>query len=239
MRVVKENKRTWLLLNYQVADSKEILNKEERLASQVGEGEIPPLLELWIASRQCFIVGKVYAQKLKKYELDILRGQGLPVFFRQTGGQVILHDSTCLNFGIIVPRKLYPEIKGVDQAFLTLSSGVVYFLKKMGISVKFGRVKTFCPGPYDLIVEGKKIAGTALLFRGKFCLLQGTLFVNTGYEYIRILKRFYSSLEDEILSLRTLTNRWIKMEDVSKGIIEGYKQSLKINFITPINRNSH
>jgi len=200
----EENSRKWLLINHGVADSREVLSKEENLAYYVGEGEIPPVLELWKTSQRCFVLGKVYARKLKKSQMDILRKQGIPIVLRPSGGEVILHDSNCLNFGIIVPRKFYPELTRIDRAFTLLSSGVVHSLKKMGIPVYFGKVKTFCPGPYDLLVKSKKIAGIALLFREKFCLLHGTLFVNTGVEYVRIMERFYGSLEDEIISLRTL-----------------------------------
>lgn len=229
---IPDGYKKWLLLNYGIADSGEILAQEEDLAYQVGEGKSPPALEMWIASRECFVLGRYYAKRLKKQNImNKLRERGTPLFFRSSGGEAILHDSTCLNFGAIVPHEFFPPPFDIGRAFLILSSGVRSCLKKMRIPVFSGKAKTFCPGPYDLLVEGKKIAGVSLLSRKNFCLVHGTLLVNSGREYFRKLKIFYPSLADEVSSLRNLTGKWIDMEDIAQGIIQGYRKSLKVSFV--------
>lgn len=228
---IQNNPQRWLLLNHGLADSERILAKEENLAYRVGQGETPPVLELWTAPRKCFVLGKIYARRLERLgKIDSIKKHNIPIILRSSGGEGILHDSTCLNFSVIVPRGFYPGLTRVDEAFKILSSGVVECLRKMKIPVHFGRVKVFCPGPYDLLVEGKKVAGLALLSRQKFCLLQGTLFVNTGVEYIKELETFYGPLGGEITSLRHLTGRLIRMESLVASIVHGYKTSLNITF---------
>lgn len=223
--------KKWFLLNFGVADSGKILSREENLAYQVGESKIPPVLELWIASRECFVLGQYYAKKARRQGIvDKLRKERSSVVYRSSGGEAILHDSTCLNFGVVVPRHFFCSPFDIGRAFITLSSGVVYYLKQMKIPVSSGQSKTFCPGPYDLLVEGKKIAGVSLLSRDNFCLVHGTLLVNSQREYFDKLKVFYPLLDEEATSLQILTGKWINMEQVIDGIIQGYRRNLNISF---------
>ena len=228
---IQNNSQRWWLLNHGLADSERILAEEENLACRVGQGKIPPVLELWTASRKCFVLGRIYARRLERLgKIERIKKDNIPIVLRSSGGEAILHDSTCLNFGVIVPRRFYPGLTRVDKAFRILSCGVVECLRKMKIPVHFGRVKIFCPGPYDLLVEGRKVAGLALLSRQKFCLLHGTLFVNTGVEYIKELETFYGPQGGEITSLHNLTGRLIRMKSLAASIVRGYKASLDITF---------
>jgi len=228
---IPDKYKKWLLLNYGREDSEKVLIEEENLAFQVGKGKLPPVLEIWIPSRECFVLGKNFAKRLKKRGLmDRIRAAGVPLILRSSGGEAIFHDSTCLNFGAIVPRKFYPDLFDIGKAFILLSSGVVYYLKKMKIPVYFGKTRTFCPGSYDLLVRERKIAGLSLLLRQNFCLVHGTLFVNTRHGYLEKIKVFYPSLDEKITSIKALTGKRMHMNDVADGIIQGYKASLKITF---------
>jgi len=225
------NEKKWLLFNYGLADSEKILAEEENLALEVGEGRVPPLLEVWVASRKCFVLGKNYARKLEKLgKMEKIKEYGIPVVLRSSGGEAILHDSSCLNFTVVVPQKLFPDLTRIDKSFEILSSGIMYSLKEIGIPVYFGKVKTFCPGPYDILVKKRKIAGLSLLMKKEFSLLHGTLFVNTGADYTKELEIFYGPLKNEIISLRILMNKFIKMEDIAKSLIRGYEISFGISF---------
>lgn len=214
-----------------MADSGKVLTQEENLARQVGEGNLSGVIEVWVASRKCFVLGKNYVKRLKKSgKIDRVRKKGVPVYIRLSGGEAILHDDTCLNFGVIVsPLKICLDPFRIDKVFTILSCGVIQCLRKMKIPVYFGKTKLFCPGPYDLLVEGKKIAGISLSVRKNLCLLHGTLFVNTGADYLEQLKIFYPSLSDEITSLRILLGKGVDMKNLSIRIIDEYKTSLKIN----------
>ncbi len=228
---IPTNYKKWLLINHGVADSAKIIAKEEKIASKVGKGELPPVLKLWIASQECFVLGKNYAKKLEKQgRMDKVRREGIPIVLRSSGGEAILHNFTCLNLGVITPRQFYPDAFIIGKAFTLFSSGIVQFFEKMKIPISFGKTKTFCPGPYDLLVGERKIAGISLLLRGNFSLVHGTLFINSKKNYGEKLKVFYPSLDDEFTSLRTLMGKRINMEEVISAIIQSYKISLNITF---------
>jgi len=223
--------RKWVLIDYKLADSGKVLEKEERLALKAGEMKIPPFLELWIPSRKCFVLGKVYAIRLTESQRKNLTEARIPIYIRASGGGLILHDPTCLNFGLAVPREIIPEQWGIDRIFFTLSSGVVLALQKLKICVYHGKVKVFCPGSFDLLVKKKKIAGLSLLVREKFCLLHGTLFVQADSQYLETLERFYGpAIRDEIISLQRLKNDSVNMEDITLQIVKGYQESLNVIF---------
>ncbi|MBE0478260.1 lipoate--protein ligase family protein, partial [Candidatus Aerophobetes bacterium] len=199
---------------------------EEKIAFRVGDGNLPPVLEIWIPSRECFVLGKYYAKRLKKKGLmDKVKSLGIPIVLRSSGGEAILHDSTCLNFGVIVPRKFLSGSIDIGKAFTLLSSGVVEVLKKMKIAVCCGKAKTFCPGFYDILVEDKKIAGISLLLRKNFCLVHGTLLVNSDRKYFEKLKIFYPSIDEEATSLRNLKGKKMDINKLITTIIQGYRKS--------------
>lgn len=228
---ISPNHKEWLLYNHGFADSGRIIPGEENLAFKVGEGCIPSLLELWVSSREYFVLGKHYTKKLEKAgKLESIRRYGIPILQRPSGGEAILHDSSCINLCVIVSRTNYPELRRIDMAFKILSSGLLRSLEGMGIQTRFGTVARFCPGPYDILVEGKKIAGLSVLIRGGFALLHGTLFVESGAEYASKLEVFYGSVRDEITCLRTLTGKSVNIKDLSGCIAEGYREALKISF---------
>jgi len=222
--------KSWLFINYGTGNSSKILAKEENLAYQVGEGKLPPVLEIWVPSREYFVLGKYYAKMLERKGLmDEVKKKGIPIVLRSSGGEAILHDPTCLNFGVIVPRKFFSDPFEIGKAFITLSSGLVHSLKKK-IPVYFGKTKTFCPGPYDLLAEGKKIAGVSLLLRKNFCLVHGTLLVNSGREYFDKLKIFYPCLYKEATSLKSLVGKRINMDELTTDIVQSYRVSLGVKF---------
>lgn len=225
--------KNWLVFNHGKAESGRILLKEEILAHKIGKAKIPPVLEFWTASRECFVVGRYYAKKLtERGVLNKLKARvgDIPMIFRSSGGQAILHDGTCLNFGVIVPRSFLSRSFNIREAFTVLCSGVMRYLKNMGILVYSGKVSTFCPGPYDLMVGGRKIAGISLLLRKNFCLVHGTLLVNSEKNYFDKLKVFYPSLDEEAISLARLVGKDMDNQEVTVGIIEGYRESLGVSF---------
>ena len=225
--------KRWLLINYGKRDSSEVLEKEEKLTLKVSEGRLPPILEIWIPSRECFVAGKnFFKREGKKGLIDKLKGEGIIPVIRSSGGEIILHDSTCLNFGLISPRNILSLPFDMGRIFTFFLSGIFLYLKKNKIPCYFGKTKVFCPGRYDILVEGKKIAGNALLLRKNFCLVHGTLFVNTEKFYLEKMKLFYPSIEDELTSLKILMKKEIKMEKVVEEVVGSYKKSLKVNFFT-------
>jgi lipoate-protein ligase A len=124
-----------------------------------------------------------YFQKLENVaDLGYLKERGLDWVKRPTGGGAILHDRE-LTFSLCLPLG-HPALEGsVNDSYLNLTRPLLEILRKLNIEAKFRgedvqrkAVNCFagaaCP---DLILDGKKIFGSAQRRKEKAVLMHGSL----------------------------------------------------------------
>lgn len=83
---------------------------------------------------------------------------------RQTGGGAVFHDNGNLNFSFI--QNIEPGSKEID--FLKYLQPIVDALRSLGVPAEFS-------GRNDLVIDGKKISGNAMMFYENRVLEHGTL----------------------------------------------------------------
>lgn len=83
---------------------------------------------------------------------------------RQTGGGAVFHDIGNLNFSFI--QNIEPGSKEID--FLKYLQPIVDALRSLGVPAEFS-------GRNDLVIDGKKISGNAMMFYENRVLEHGTL----------------------------------------------------------------
>ncbi len=119
-----------------------------------------------------------------------LRSLGYPVFIRIGGGSAVLLDATCLSFGVARPCR---DLTIWEQNFRDLSDGTIRGLQNLGIPAQFGRAAgSYCEGPFDLVAQGKKVAGIAQAIRQGFSLVSGMVLVSQDpVKTTALLQEFY------------------------------------------------
>lgn len=119
-----------------------------------------------------------------------LNEQGYPVFMRIGGGSAVMLDPECLSFAISRPCR---DFTVWEANFKSMAQGVIDGLRGLGIDAGFGRaVGSYCEGPYDLVADGRKIAGIAQAIRGGFALVSGMLLIRQDpVSTTALLQEFY------------------------------------------------
>src|SRR5699024_2999572 len=157
----------------------------EDLHNLVSRGEIGPVIRFYTWNPATLSVG--YFQRLTK-EIDVEKVQekGYGLVRRQTGGRGVLHDKE-LTYSVIVSES-HPEMPStVTEAYRVISEVLLEGFKALGFEASFSiprskeeRTKlkqprsAVCfdaPSWYELVVEGRKIAGSAQV-RKKVVILQ-------------------------------------------------------------------
>ena len=215
---------------------------EELIGIEVGNGLLPPTLRLWRNRKKCFVLGSSYAKKFASnpQRKGIFKAKGIDIVKRFSGGEAVFQDFSCLNFSITVPNGSRQGFANIKDAFETLSSGVILALNRKGVHCQQTKVEdTFCPGPYDIAIDNRKLAGVSMAWRSKFILVHGTLLVNADIdEHFKRIKEIYlygpitRKIEKEKMSTLAIEKgEKINLNKLCDDIVEGYRGLFQIDFV--------
>jgi lipoate-protein ligase A len=164
-----------------------------------------------------------------------LNQQGYPVFVRIGGGSAVVLDEQCLSFAVSQPCR---DFTIWETNFRQLAQGVIDGLTKLGISSGFGRaVGSYCEGPYDLVADGRKIAGIAQAIRGGFALVSGMLLIRQDpVATTALLQEFYQRAGSDLVldpnAVTALTRlpgmSALTTESVEEALHDGFAQHFRL-----------
>jgi octanoyl-[GcvH]:protein N-octanoyltransferase len=126
----------------------------------------PPVFRVW-SNVQCLVATR-REERLDGFEaaLRTSEARGWPVVLRDSGGTVVPHLAGSLHLTLLLPRREAGE-PGTDQVYRMLCEPVRETLASLGLDADYGQVpRSFCDGRYNLVHEGRKLAGTAQRWRG-------------------------------------------------------------------------
>ncbi len=104
--------------------------------------------------------GKDTRLKEAQKGFDFLRESGYQCVIRPHGGLAVVNDPGIINFAIVTD--MTDEKIAIDQAYEYITNLVQEILSPYGLKVDHYEVpQSYCPGKYDLVVNGQKIGGTA------------------------------------------------------------------------------
>lgn len=151
---------------------------------------------------------------------------GWPVAARRAGGRVCPVSPGTLQLAI--SRPVAPGLT-VETAYAEMVALIGALLARFGLAVEQGLcAEAFCPGRYDLAVQGRKIAGLAQAWRrhgGEMVAITGASLIvdEDDAELAAAVNRFYRDIPDTpecrasaIASLSALTGRAIAAGDVAE-----------------------
>ncbi|MCF2940465.1 lipoate--protein ligase family protein [Paenibacillus alkaliterrae] len=169
------------------------------------EGRTPPTVRFYGWNPPTLSIG--YFQRAEReVDLKALHQRGIGFVRRATGGRAVLHDRE-LTYSLIVSQS-HPGIPAsVTEAYRVLSAGLLHGFRNLGLEAEMtglgnsdgeskacaGAVSSACfdsPSRYELVVQGKKIAGSAQM-RSKGVILQhGSVLLDLDIGLLFELLRF-------------------------------------------------
>jgi octanoyl-[GcvH]:protein N-octanoyltransferase len=164
---------------------------DDTLCASVGSGQAPATARTWVHHNT--IVLGIQDTKLPflKEGRHFLNEEGYPSIVRNSGGLAVVLDEGVLNISLIFPeREKGIDInRGYDTMWQLVQNMFADFDKQIEAREIVG---SYCPGSYDLSIEGKKFAGISQRRLKKGVAVQIYLCVNgSGSERAMLIQQFY------------------------------------------------
>lgn len=226
---------------------------DEALLNFVSRGEIDPVVRFYTWNPPTLSIG--YFQRLSK-EIDIekVKEKGYGLVRRQTGGRGVLHDKE-LTYSVIVPEA-HPDMpQTVTEAYRVISGGLLEGFKSLGFDAHFAVPRSkeereklkqprssVCfdaPSWYELVVEGKKIAGSAQTRQKGVILQHGSILQDVDIDYLfdmfifkneRLKAKMKEAFVEKAVAINDLSNETITLAQMEVAFKEGFKKALDIEF---------
>ncbi|EHC9968619.1 lipoate--protein ligase family protein [Staphylococcus pseudintermedius] len=226
---------------------------DEALLNFVSRGEIDPVVRFYTWNPPTLSIG--YFQRLSK-EIDIekVKEKGYGLVRRQTGGRGVLHDKE-LTYSVIVPEA-HPDMpQTVTEAYRVISGGLLEGFKSLGFDAHFAVPRSkeereklkqprssVCfdaPSWYELVVEGKKIAGSAQTRQKGVILQHGSILQDVDIDDLfdmfifkneRLKTKMKEAFVEKAVAINDLSNETITLAQMEVAFKEGFKKALDIEF---------
>ncbi|MGM9985888.1 MAG: biotin/lipoate A/B protein ligase family protein [Bacillaceae bacterium] len=164
---------------------------DDSLCTIVGNGTSPSVARFWVHAPT--IVLGIQDTRLPHLQdgISFLREHGYDVIVRNSGGLAVVLDDGILNLSL-----LFKEQEGtisINEGYDTMYALIKEALKDFHVDIQAYEIKgSYCPGSYDLSIDGKKFAGISQRrIRGGIAV-QIYLCVNgSGANRATLIKNFY------------------------------------------------
>ncbi|KXG11247.1 biotin/lipoate A/B protein ligase family protein [Anoxybacillus rupiensis] len=224
---------------------------DEALLEWHSEGKIPPTVRFYGWNPPTLSVG--YFQKVEKeIDMDAVRKNGLGFIRRPTGGRGVLHDKE-LTYSVIVSEAHPAMPETVTEAYRVISQGILEGFRLLGLDAYFAVPKTeeekaslknprsaVCfdaPSWYELVVEGRKVAGSAQTRQKGVILQHGSILLDLDEDLLfslfkypneRVKARLQKNFKNKAVAINELTDRKVTISEAKEAFYQGFEKGLDI-----------
>ncbi|EJE16718.1 lipoyl(octanoyl) transferase [Staphylococcus epidermidis] len=226
---------------------------DEALLNFVSRGEIDPVIRFYTWNPSTLSIG--YFQRLQKeIDIDKVKEKGYGLVRRQTGGRGVLHDKE-LTYSVIVPES-HPNMPStVTEAYKIISQGLLEGFKNLGFETYFAIPRSkeerdklkqprssVCfdaPSWYELVVEGRKIAGSAQTRQKGVILQHGSILQDIDIDDLfdmfifkneRLKAKMKENFVQKAVAINDISNQHITLNEMENAFKSGFKKGLNIDF---------
>ncbi|WP_246238210.1 lipoate--protein ligase family protein [Alkalicoccus luteus] len=188
--------RSWQLVDESVTGLKldpiHSFAMDDTLCEAASSRENSGFVRTWVHDRT--IVLGIQDSRLPSIEKGIaqLMDEGYHVIVRNSGGLAVVLDAGIYNISLILP-----EERGltIDRGYETMVALTRRLFPELGTRIADGEIPaSYCPGRFDLSVDGRKFAGISQRrIRGGIAVQIYLAVSGSGAERASVIRRFYDT----------------------------------------------
>lgn len=241
----------WRLVNTGSLDGAMNMAIDEAILTAHNEGKVPPTIRFYAWNVPTLSIG--YFQRVEReVDLDKVREHGVGFVRRATGGRAVLHDQE-LTYSIIVVED-YPGIpQSVTEAYRVFSLGLLEGFRALGLTAELAAPQkrngaaqaesAACfdtPSSYELVVEGRKVAGSAQTRQRGVILQHGAILLDMDVDLLfsllkfrsaRVKERLKDSFVKRAVAINDLTSKRVTWDQAVDAFTEGFSKGMGIELV--------
>ncbi len=228
---------------------------DEAILEHVAQNKSLPTIRFYAWERPTLSLG--YFQRLDRdVDMDGVKKKGFDLVRRMTGGRAVLHDQE-LTYSVIIPGEHEWAKASVVESYHYLSFALRDGFRNLGVEAEIvsladedhretlpvaGSAACFdSPSWYELVVGGKKIAGSAQVRAHGGLLQHGSLLLDLDVDDLFSVLKFRSTeqmsktKEDFLMravSVKQLTGKDITWDEATKAFADGFESGLGIELVS-------
>lgn len=244
-------KETWRFIDSGYCSPSYNMALDEALLEWHSKGLIPPTIRFYNWDPPTLSIG--YFQTVEKeVNLEAVKKYGLGFVRRPTGGRGVLHDKE-LTYSVIVSEEHPNMPQSVTEAYRVISQGLLEGFKRVGLDAYFAIPKTeaekealknprsaVCfdaPSWYELVVEGRKVAGSAQTRQKGVILQHGSIILDIDedmlfdlfrFENERVRERMQRNFKNKAIAINALREEPLSMDEAKAAFKIGFEEGLQI-----------
>jgi len=182
----------WRVVDFEYWNAWMNMALDEAIGEAVKSGRSPPTIRFYGWDPSAVSIGCFQSLK-DEVDLDACRREGVDCVRRRTGGGAVYHDKDGeITYSVIAPEEIMET--DINKAYSAICGWIIEALDVMEVPATFAPIN-------DILVDGRKISGSAQTRRGGVFLQHGTLLynVNPG-KMFSVLKVGRTKISDKNIS---------------------------------------
>lgn len=200
---------------------------DDTLCQLVGQLQSPPTVRTWVHDQTVVLGIQDHRLPFVQEGIQLLNNNGYRAIVRNSGGLAVLLDSGVLNISIIMSEQ--DETIHINSGYDVMVDFIKLLFPEAAEKIEaYEIVGSYCPGSYDLSINGKKFAGISQRRLRQGVAVQIYLCIeDSGSERAKLIKDFYDislkkeetkfaypTIQPEVMaSLSELLNERITVQD--------------------------
>ncbi len=171
---------------------------DDTLCQLVGQLVSPPTVRTWVHEASVVLGIQDHRLPYVQQGMDLLKSRGYQPIVRNSGGLAVVLDEGVLNISIVLSEQM--DSLSINDGYDVMVDLVKGLFPEVAEKIEaYEIVGSYCPGSYDLSIEGKKFAGISQRRLRQGVAVQIYLCIEgSGSQRAALIRDFYEkSLQQE------------------------------------------
>jgi len=192
---------------------------------------IPNTLRLYVFKPSSVTIG-YFQRVVDVVNIDYVLSHNIPFTRRITGGGAVYHDEFGeITYSVVASLNDFPT--DVVERYHRVCMGLIYALKSFGLNPVYKPIN-------DIVVNDRKISGSAQTWRRRSFLQHGTLMYNTNLDELsnslkplreKLMAHGVSSIRDRVTTLSIALGKEVDRDEVLEALINGFSKAFETRFV--------